>query len=193
MIYLLKITWHVIHEPHSFFESTRQQGWWEPYRLFLIIALVLSIFSPLAWALGIDGNSPVNTSLTAQRDVYRWWHDMLFPKFGVWSIFMAMAGLLLEMHIILIFFTPVLHFVFRGLGGQGPAVHAWKALCYGLAPTMLFGFLPGIALALGVYATLLQLCVGPSILYRVHEARAYMLLVIVLSIAIAAFWHGLAI
>jgi hypothetical protein len=54
------------------------------------------------------------------------------------------------------------------------------------------GFLPFLGVLTGVYATLLQLAIGPATLYRVKDGRAYVLLVIVLSIAIAAFWHGIA-
>lgn len=192
MISFLTVTWHVIRDPQSFFDLVREQGWWPPYRFFLAIAIVLSILSPLAWAMGVDGGSPINTATSAQRDVYRWWHDTLNPQLGGLSLPIAMLALLLDMHIMLVIFTPILHLVFRAMRGQGPVLHAWKAICYGMAPTLVFGMLPFIGLLTGVYATLLQLALGPAALYQVKDGRAYLLVVIILSIAIVAFWQGVA-
>lgn len=185
-------TWSIIRDPQTFFDAARAEGWWPAYRYFLVIALVLSILSPLAWTLGVDGSSPVTTSTTAQRDVYRWWQDTLVPLMGPLSLPIAMLALLLDMHIVLLLFTPILHFVFRGMRGQGPLLNAWKAICYGMAPTIGLGFMPYIALAVGVYATLIQLSIGPSTLYRIRDGRAYLLVVVILSIAIVAFWQGIA-
>lgn len=187
-----RTTWEIVRDPQAFFEQVRDEGWWPPYCYFLIIAVTLAILSPLAWALGVDGGSPVNTSLTAQRDTYRWWRDTLQPQFGNWGYPMAMLILLLTTHVVLMIFTPILHFVFRLLGGQGPLLNAWKAICHGLAPTIALGFLPFIGLVVGVYATLLQLAIGPATLYRLKDGRAYVLLVIALSWAIALFWQGVA-
>jgi len=184
-------TWEIVRDPSAFFEEVREEGWWPAYRYLLTVAVIMSILSPLAWAFGVDGESPVNTSLSAQRDTYRWWRDTLRPQFGNWSYPLAILTLFVTIHLHLIF-TPVLHFVFRLLGGRGPLLNAWKAMCYGLAPTLALGFLPFLGVLTGVYATLLQLAIGPATLYRVKDGRAYVLVVIVLSIVIVAFWHGIA-
>jgi hypothetical protein len=81
------------------------------------------------------------------------------------------------------------HIIFRVLGGQGPLLNAWKAICYGMAPTICLGFLPVVGLLTGIYATLLQLSIGPATLYRLRDGRAYILLVVVLSIAITFFYE----
>lgn len=186
----LRTTWRILRDPDGFFESARDEPWLAAYRYFVVIALVLSLLSPVAWALGVDGGSPLSTSTTAQRDVYRWWHDGLSPALGVVGLPLAAVALFVEMHIVLAVFCLVLHIVLRLLGGQGSWVNAWKSICYGMAPGLVFGFLPYVALLVGVYATVLQLYVGPSILYRVRDGRGYLVLVIVLSISIAAFWSG---
>jgi hypothetical protein len=188
----LRTTWNIVRDPQAFFEQARDERWLPAYRYFLAIVVVLAILSPAAWALGVDGGSPVNTSLTAQRDTYRWWHDTLRPQFGNWSYPVAGLVLLLTAHIVLIIFTPVVHLVFRLLGGQGPLLHAWKSICYGMAPTIALGFLPFLGVLTGVYATLLQLAIAPATLYRLRDGRAYVLLTLILSISIAAFWQGVA-
>jgi hypothetical protein len=186
-------TWFILADPLAFFESVRGEGWWQPYRYFLVVALVLSILSPAAWALGVDGGTPLSTSTTAQRDVYRWWHDGLSPRMGSASLPLAMLALCLEMHIVLAVFALILHVVFRLLRGRGPLLNAWKSISYGIAPALAFGFLPYVGLLVGVYATVLQLSVAPSVMYRVRDGRAYALLAVVLAISIAAFWSGFAI
>jgi hypothetical protein len=188
----LRTTWEIIREPQAFFECSRVENWWPSYRYFFIVAVVLSILSPLAWALGIDGSSPVNTSLMAQRDTYRWWQDTLQPQFGGWSYLLGMVTLLVTTNLVLLVWTPIMHVIFRLLGGQGPLLNAWKAICYGMAPTVCLGFLPFFGLLTGVYAMLLQLCLGPATLYRLRDGRAYVLVVIVLSIALYFFWQGIA-
>lgn len=185
-------TWEILRAPQEFFERAQGEGWRPAYRYFLTIAVVLSILSPLAWAIGVDGSSPVNTSLTAQRDTYRFWQETLLPRFGNLSYPLAMVILLLMMHGVLLAWTPIMHVIFRLLGGQGPILNAWKAVCYGMAPTICLGFLPYAGLLTGVYATLIQLCIGPAALYRLRDGRAYILVVVVLSIAITLFWQGTA-
>jgi len=168
-----RATWSIVTNPAAYFEKVRDEGWWPAYRYFLVVAVVLSILSPLAWASGVDGGSPLNTSTTAQRDVYRWWHDTLRPTIGLTSLPVAMLVLLLDMHIVLVVFTPILHVVFRLLGGKGPWSSSWKSIAYGMAPGLAFGFAPYVGLMVGVYATVLQLCVGPSTMYRLRDGRAY--------------------
>jgi len=75
----------------------------------------------------------------------------------------------------LVTFTPILLTVFRLLGGKGGLLNARKAICYGMAPTIALGFLPFLGLIAGRYATLLQLSIGPTTLYKLKDSRAYVL------------------
>jgi hypothetical protein len=122
-------------------------------------------------------------------NTYPWWRDTLQPQFGGWSYPLASLTIFFTVHIVLLIFAPILHIVFRLLGGQVSLTNAWKGMCYGLAPTVILGFLQGLGVLTGVYATLLQLCVGPATLYRVKGGRAYVMVVIILSMAIVAYWE----
>ncbi len=185
-------TWQIIRDPAVFFDEERNAEVWKPYRYFLIVACILSLLSPLAWGLGVDGSSPLNTSLTAQRDVYRWWVQNFPDQTRGLSLPAAILMLLAEMHVVLLISTLTLHLVFRILGGRGPLSYAWKSICYGLAPVLLMGFLPVAGLVTGLYAMLIQLAIGPAALYQVKDGRAYVLLVIILSTSITLFWKGIA-
>jgi len=83
---------------------------------------------------------------------------------------------------ILIFGTLLLHLLYRVIGGKGSVSNAWKSMCYGVAPTVLGGFLPYIALFAASYSVLLQFYLGPKILYRAKESRAIFLLALIIAI-----------
>lgn len=84
--------------------------------------------------------------------------------------------------IILLSITGFLHLIFRLMGGKGPVLNAWKVSCYGVGPCILGGFLPYISLFAAFYSLILQLYIGPRVLYRVKEARAIVFLAIVLTL-----------
>ena len=82
---LLVTTWSTLRDLPAFFGKVCEEGWRKRYHYFSVIALVSSIISAIAGALGVDGASPLTTSTTAQRHFYRWWQDVLSPKVGIVS------------------------------------------------------------------------------------------------------------
>ncbi|MDI6822744.1 MAG: hypothetical protein QMD66_07900, partial [Actinomycetota bacterium] len=82
-----------------------------------------------------------------------------------------------------IFLTVFLHLVFRLMGGKGAILNAWKAASYGVGPCILGGFLPYISLFAGFYSFIIQLYVGPKVLYRVKDSRAIVFLAIMIALA----------
>lgn len=185
-------TWRIISQPDFYFETVREERWWPAYRYLLITVGILSVLSPLAWVTGVDGASPVTSSLSAQMQVYTYWRGELWPRFGLWSLPLASLLLIYGVHLLLAIITLITHGVFRLIGGQGPMLHAFKAICYGLAPTLLLGFLPGFGVLAGVYCTVLQVGVGPARLYGVTGGRAWLLLVLVLGGSITLYWNRIA-
>jgi len=68
------------------------------------------------------------------------------------------------------------------MGGKGTISHAWKAVCYGTAPCILGGFIPYVSLFAGFYSFLLQLYVGPKMLYNILESKALVFLALMLAL-----------
>ena len=99
--------------------------------LFHLLALgfLLSLGSVIAWSAGVRGDTPINSALTVQMDLYPYWRDTLLPQFGIWSYPMTMGLMIFEMLIISVVYVPVIFLVFRYLGGAkepGGLLHAFQ-------------------------------------------------------------------
>jgi hypothetical protein len=147
----------------------------------------------VAWGLGVPGDTPLNSSLGAQMDVYPYWRGTLLPGFGLWSYPLAAGLIALEMWIITAIWTPVVFLVFRYLGGTkepGGLRRAFQGFVYGLTPCAFGGFLPYLALVAGVYASLLQFYRGPALTLNNRSAAPFLFLSLCLALAIARYWQG---
>lgn len=181
-------------QPDAFFERVRTEtSWRKPILHFLGLAVLLSLGSVVAWGLGVRGDTPLNSALGAQMDIYPYWKATLLPQYGLLAYPMAMGFIILEMTIITALYTPVIFAIFRYLGGAretGGLLRAFQGFVYGLTPAVFGGFLPGLGLVAGVYTTILQLQRGPAITLRNRSIGAYVLVMAVLAYAIARYWQG---
>lgn len=179
--------------PEPFFEAVREEAdWRRPLVHLVILSLWLSVGSMVAWALGVRGDTPINAALGAQMDVYAVWHDTLLPDFGFWSYPIGALLIAFEMWLITAIYTPLIFLVFRYLGGERlphGLLHAFQGFVYGLSPAAFGGFVPGLALVVGVYTTILQLQRGPAITLRNRTLGSYLLWIAVMAWAIARYWQ----
>jgi hypothetical protein len=189
---MIAITLH----PDTFFEQVREEtGWRRPLVHLLVLVLWLSMASVTAWALGLEGDTPINSSLGAQMDVYPYWRDVLLPQYGLASYPIAALFIALQMVIITAIFVPVIWVLFRYLGGAprpgGPSslLLAFQGFAYGLTPCAFGGFLPYVALVVGVYATVLQAYRGPAITLRNRSIVPYLFFSLFMAFAIARYWQ----
>lgn len=165
----------MLNEPQEFFEGVRQEGYREPFVFFVQVSAVIAFFTPLVNYLGWPST---DLSSTYQAQIIAWQitNEHLLPRLGIWA-YVVEAFLILGLAIVFaLFMAGFLHVIFRALGGQGPVLNAWKAVCYGVGTCALFGWLPYWALFVGAWAFVLQLYYGPKVLYRMCEGRALMIL-----------------
>jgi hypothetical protein len=113
---------------------------------------------------------------------YRILKSILVNQYGVYAYFIEAFLILGLACAILILGAFFLHLVYRLMGGKGPFLNAWKALCYGVGPCLLGGFLPYASLFAAFYSTIFQIYIGPKVLYRIKESRAIVLLAIVIAL-----------
>lgn len=183
----------IMLSPDDFFEEIRHSNSWkQPLIHLILLAVWLSLGSVIAWGLGVDGTTPLNSSLGAQMDVYPYWKETLLPQLGLLSYPAAMVLIMLEMIIITLIFTPLIFLLFRYLGGGKQShgmLHAFQGFVYGLTPTAFGGFLPIAALITGVFATLLQFQRDPSITLQNRKVSSYILVVLFLAYAIYRYWN----
>lgn len=196
MLLFFTRTWEVTFRPESFFQTLRDEtSWRRPLTHLFLLAFWLSFGSVIAWSAGIPGDTPINSSLGAQMDVYPYWRDTLLPQYGPFSYPLAMALIMLEVFVISLIWVPVVFLVFRFLGGQSEPwqrslLHAVQGFIYSLSPCAFGGFLPYLALLTGVYATLLQFFRGPAITLQNKTFVPYLFVAIFLALAIWRYWQG---
>lgn len=180
--------------PETFFEQVRdEKGWGKPLLHLLGLEVWIAVWSVLAWGLGNAGNTPINSSLGSQMDIYPYWRDVLLPQYGFGAYPLAAVLIMVEMSIITLIWTPLVFFIFRFLGGSAESngiLDAFKGFVYGLSPCAFGGFLPYLGLATGFYASLLQFFRGPAITLRNRSAIPYLFFTAFMTYAIARYWFG---
>lgn len=184
-------------DPEVFFERVREErSWAKPFLHLIVLSIWLSVTSVIAWMWGVQGDSPISSSLGAQMDVYPFWRETLLPQYGDLSYPMAMGLIMFEMVIISAIWIPIVFLVFRYLGGakeswQVALLHAAQGFIYGLSPCAFGGFVPYLALVLGVYATLLQFFRGPAITLGNRSLIPGLFVALFLTFAILRYWQGI--
>ena len=150
-------------------------------KFFLLITIVISIVTPIVNYLGIR-STDFSSSYQAQILAYNLLENTLLAQYGVWA-YLIEALMIIGFGIaFLLFLVVFLHLIFRLMDGEGSILNAWKAVCYGIGPCLLGGFLPYIALFAAFYSFIMQLYIGPKTLYKVKESRAIVFLALMLAL-----------
>jgi len=168
-------------DPAGFFDRVRAEGWKPAFFFFLWVTLFISLATPIINFLGI-ASTDLSSSLQSQILAYGIVKDYLLEPYGV-AAFLVEPILILGFAVLLLFFlTGFLHLVYRLIGGHGSVMNAWKAVCYGLGPCLLGGFLPYVALFAGFYSFAMQFYLGPMTLYNAKQGRAIIVFVALIAL-----------
>ena len=157
--------------PSEFFNGVQAEGWKPAFVFFLWVTLFISIVTPLVNYFGI-ASTDFSSSYQAQIVAYNFVKNNLLTHYGAYAYLLEAVLILVLATSFLLFLTLFLHAVYRIIGGQGSILNAWKALCYGIGPCLLGGFLPYISLFAGFYSFAMQFYLGPMIIYKAKEGRA---------------------
>jgi len=171
----------LLMDPPAFFEMVRNEDWKPALIFFLEISFTLSTLTAIANYLGVE-STDFSSAYQAQILAYRILKGTLLVQYGVYAYLLEVFLILGFAFLLLVFLTGFSHLVFRLMGGKGSILNGWKASCYGVGPCILGGFLPFISLFAAFYSLLLQLYIGPKILYAVKESRAIVFLSIMLAL-----------
>lgn len=176
----------ILKQPDRFFEEIREEKWRQPLFFLFQASAVIALFTPIVNYLGwpsTDLTSTYQAQIIAWRITQKW----LLPRLGA-SAYVVEAFLIVALAVVIAaILAGLLHLAYRGLGGRGPLVHAWKAVCYGVAPCVLFGWIPYWTLFVGAWSFLLQLYLGPKVLYHISEGRALLILSFFLGYTLLEF------
>lgn len=176
----------MLRDPGAFFESTRPEGYRQPFLFLLQVSAVIAVFTPVMNYLGMPSTDRTST-YQAQIMAWRITSQQLLPRLGTWA-YLLEAMLILALAVLLApLIAAFVHVLFRLLGGQGPLLNSWKAVCYGVGPCVLLGWVPYWSLFLGAWSLLLQFYYGPKVLYRMREGRALVILAFILGATLLEF------
>jgi hypothetical protein len=172
--------------PDQLFAEVEAEGYREPFLFLLIVSSVIAAFTALFNGLGWP-STDTSASLQAQIFASRVTEQWLVPRLGAWA-YVVEAPLIVALAAILAgLMAGFIHVLYRLAGGKGGPLHAWKSVCYGLAPCLLFGWIPYWSLFVGSWALVLQLYFAPKTLYRVREGRALVILSVIVASVLAEF------
>jgi len=178
--------YRILIDPDGFYESATGESFIEPFRFLLVISSIIAFFTPIANVLGwpsTDISSVYQAQILAWRitDVY------LIPLMGGWA-FVIEAFLIIGFVIVLaIFLTCFVHLIYLLIGGKGSLLAAWKAVCYGTAPCLLFGWVPYWSLFMATWSMVLQVYIGPKALYHPPRGRAVWVLSFIIGSTLIEF------
>ncbi|MGC9350129.1 MAG: YIP1 family protein [Anaerolineae bacterium] len=182
---LRKLFW-MLREPDAFFDALRGEGYREPFWFLFQVSAVIAFFTPIMNYLGFESTDRTST-YQAQIIAWRVTREQLLPLLGAWAYvveFFLILALALGVALLLAGF---LHLIYRVLGGRGPFLNAWKAVCYGTGPCVLLGWIPYWSLFVGAWSLVLQLYYAPKVLYRMREGRALLILAFLVGATLLEF------
>ena len=158
----------------------RVEGWKPAFVFFVWVTLAISLVTPVVNFLGVV-STDLSSSYQAQILAYGIVKDYLLDSYGVVA-FLVEPVLIFAFAVVMLFFlTGFLHLICWLIGGRGPVLNAWKAVCYGLGPCLLGGFLPYISLFAGFYSFAMQFYLGPMTLYNAKQGRAVVVFVALIA------------
>ena len=162
--------------PSEFFDGVRTEDWRPAFVFFLWITLFISVVTPIVNYFGIE-STDFSSSYQSQVATFTFVKNNLLNVYGAYAYFFEPVLIFAFAILFLLFLTLLLHLIYRLIGGQGPVLNAWKAVCYGIGPCLLGGFLPYISLFAGFYSFAMQFYLGPMTLYKAKESRAVVVFV----------------
>jgi len=177
---MLKQLKGLLTNPSGFFNDVKDESWKPALIFFLWVTLIISIVTPLVNYFGIE-SSDISSSYQSQIVAYNFVKTWLLPTYGSIAFVLEVILILGFAISFLLFLTAFLHLLYRLIGGRGPVLNAWKAVCYGIGPCLLGGFLPYISLFAGFYSFTMQFYLGPRDLYGVKESRAIVVFVALIA------------
>jgi len=167
--------------PGEFFDSVRIEGWKPCFVFFIWVTSAISVVTPVLNYLGVE-STDFSSSYQAQIVAYNLVKNSLLELCGAYAYVIEVVLIFAFSIPILVFLTLVLHLIYRGIGGQGSVMNAWKAACYGVGPCLLGGFLPYVSLFAGFYSFAMQFYLGPMILYKAKQSRAIVVFVVFVTL-----------
>jgi hypothetical protein len=144
----------------------------------LIVGAVTALLTPVQVYLGFEDINGLHAGGQAEflaKDM-----STMF-KLGI-----GWRPLLIEIFyvFILLFTTGYLHIILKAVGGKGSIRDTLKMIAYGDAPGLLFGWIPYFATISAIWAAVIQLLIGPTLLHKISWAKAIVIFSVLVGLGI---------
>jgi hypothetical protein len=183
---MLRDVFRMVKDPKGFFMGLDGQGVREPLVFLLIASGIIAPFTAVANFLGVP-STDLSASLQAQIIAWRATEQILIPRFGYWAYVLEVPLVMLLTLLFAVLLAGFVHLLYRLLGGTGTLREAWKAVCYGVGPCVILGWIPYWSVFVASWALVTQLYFAPKVLYRVHEGRALIALAAIIAATLLEF------
>jgi hypothetical protein len=144
----------------------------------LMIGAVTAFLTPLQIYLGYEDINGLHAG--GQAEVLAMDVSTLYNLSIEWRPFLIEAFYV----VVLTISTLYLHIIFKAAGGKGSVKDTFNMIAYGDAPGLLFGWIPYLATFSAVWAAVIQILVGSTVIHEISWTRATIIFAAILGIGI---------
>lgn len=170
-----------ILKPEEEFSKTKKEKWGVPMLFFTFSILVISLITPLFNLMGVESND-LSSSLISQIMAY----DALSgikSIYGPISYMFSPSWILGFAFLVMAIETVIIHLIYKfALKSKGTMIDAFKCVCYSIAPCVIGGYIPFVAVFVLIYSMALKLYIFPKIAYNAKRVESLLIFVAGLSI-----------
>jgi hypothetical protein len=144
----------------------------------LMVGAVTAFLTPFQIYLGFEDINGLHAG--GQAEVLAMYVSTLYNLGIEWRPFLIEAFYV----VVLAFSTGYLHIVFKAAGGKGSIKDTFRMIAYGDAPGLLLGWIPYLATFSAVWAAVIQILIGSTVIHELSWTRATIIFAAILGIGI---------
>lgn len=179
----------MLKDPQGFFSDLDGESFRETFSFLLSVSAFIAPFTALVNFLGWP-STDLSSSLQAQILAWRITEQYLLPRLGMWAYGAEMGLIIVFTLLFAAFLGGFVHLLYKLLGGEGGFLNAWKAVCYGVGPCVILGWIPYWSLFVASWALVVQIYYAPKTLYRLREGRSLIILSAIIAATLLEFAVG---
>jgi hypothetical protein len=179
----------MLKDPQEFFSSLEGEGFREPLIFLISVSALIAPFTALANFLGWP-STDLSSSLQAQILAWRITDLYLLPRLGWWAYGLEVGLIIIFTLLFAVFLGGFIHLLYKLLGGEGGFLNAWKAVCYGVGPCVILGWIPYWSLFVASWALVVQIYFAPKTMYHLREGRSLIILSAIIAATLLEFAMG---
>ena len=160
------IAYGMLSNPAKTLEEIRSEKVLHALAFLLMIGAITAFLTPLQVYLGFEDVNGLHAG--GQAEFLAMDISKLYSLGVEWRPFLIEA---LYMAVLLVS-TGYLHIIFKVAGGKGSTKDTFMMIAYGDAPGLLFGWIPYFATVSAVWAAVIQILIGSTVLHKISWARA---------------------